>query len=161
MMDLIKFGLTLQHLFGQSEHITGILKNAQVAHLAQDLKEQVQGRHGKYPSDVNWKQLADSTQESRLKLGYSANDPLRRSGELAESYDFVIDFDEHAIVIGSPKDEALWNELGTKTAPARPVLIPTINANQEEIEAALGQAFVAAFYSMSDYGATYQNIRRP
>lgn len=95
-------------------------------------------RVGPFPA---WKQLAASTQADRLAQGYTANDPLFRSGELQRHIDMTAT--PWAVVVGvkpnTPTsdgkttfgDIAAWQEfgaarLGVPWIPPRPFLGPTL-----------------------------------
>jgi hypothetical protein len=66
--------------------------------------------------------LAESTQIERLGLGYTANDPLVRSGELRDSVmpEVVGVFGSEFAAAGSEDPRSGWLEFGTATIPARP-----------------------------------------
>jgi hypothetical protein len=64
--------------------------------------------------------LAPSTQDTRVALGYSADETLLRSGSLRDSMEF-----EHwglVAAVGTPDVRMLWAEVGTVTQPPRPLL---------------------------------------
>ena len=69
-----------------------------------------------------WAQLSPQTIREREHLGYSADRPLERTGELRESYD--IDMDEDSVIVASPLDKALDLEIGVPAhnLPARSIL---------------------------------------
>jgi hypothetical protein len=66
--------------------------------------------------------LAESTQIERLSEGYTANDPLVRSGELRNSVlpEVVGLFGAEFAAAGSENPIAAYQEFGTMTIPARP-----------------------------------------
>lgn len=76
-----------------------------------------QAQAGSYPA---WPQLAERTQRERVALGFTPNDPLLRTGELADSIGITTTFNE--AVVGSDKDEAVYQELGTRHIPPRSFL---------------------------------------
>ena len=88
------------------------------------VKERAKEKIGDYQAEAGpfaaWSPLADSTKKDRLRAGYSEDDPLLRTGELRDSIDYVVIVPE--VVIGSPLDIALWQEMGTVTIPARSFL---------------------------------------
>ena len=66
--------------------------------------------------------LAPATQAERLSEGWTANDPLVRSGGLRESVmpDVVGLFGSEFAVAGSEDPISAYQEFGTATIPARP-----------------------------------------
>lgn len=50
----------------------------------------------------------------------SNTDPWLRTGETRDS--LRAEVDGHEMVLGSPLDKALWNEVGTSRAPPRPLM---------------------------------------
>src|SRR5438270_8729980 len=58
-----------------------------------------------------WADLAESTQRDRQRLGYSADEPLLRTGELRESIGCAVRETEAEIGYNDPR--AKWLELGT------------------------------------------------
>src|SRR3984957_16181177 len=71
--------------------------------------------------EYNWPQLAQATQDDRVNLGFSANEPGLRTGEMKDSIGYTIISSEEA-EIGSNDDKMVYFELGTNTQPPRPTL---------------------------------------
>lgn len=79
-----------------------------------------------------WPQLAESTQADRVEKGFSANEPLLRTGEMkatirAEVGPLIVgsvsQFTDLVLAVGSPDLVALWQEMGTtRGIPPRPFL---------------------------------------
>lgn len=71
-----------------------------------------------------WSELADSTKEDRVNKGFPENEPLLRTGQLAESIDTHVERNE--AMVGSMDPIALWQECGTDDGhiPPRPFLGP-------------------------------------
>jgi hypothetical protein len=88
--------------------------------------------------DYGWPQLAASTQADRVSKGFSANDPLLRTGEMRDSINHVSSPVEGRI--GSNDDKALWQELGTRTIPPRSFLAGALRHEANHVVAILGQA---------------------
>jgi hypothetical protein len=88
-----------------------------VTTAAKDKIGDYQGEAGPFAA---WAPLKDATRADRLRAGYSEDDPLLRSGELRDSIEYVVVPPE--VVIGSPLDIALWQEMGTATIPPRSFL---------------------------------------
>ena len=87
-----------------------------------------------------WPELAESTQADRVALGFSANDPLLRTGEMRDSISHEVG-DKEAVV-GSSDERAVWQELGTRTIPPRSFLGGAAFRKAEEVANVLGHAAV-------------------
>jgi len=66
-----------------------------------------------------WKPLAQRTRLERVALGFSANRPLLRTGEMRDSLEVRL-IDAMEVEVGSDLDKALWQERGTKGPNAGP-----------------------------------------
>jgi hypothetical protein len=95
--------------------------------LMEDVQNKAKEAIGTYA--YGWPQLAEATQESRVNLGFSANDPLLRTGALQA------DVSERAETSGmgaegvvySNMKEGLWAELGTSRGePPRSFLMQSL-----------------------------------
>jgi phage gpG-like protein len=93
--------------------------------------------------EYGWPQLAESTQKDRERQGFTANDPLLRTGELRDSIEHSAD--RHEARIGSNLDIAIYQELGTSKIPPRSFLKETMVRKIDEIQEIIGQNIVAAF----------------
>lgn len=96
-----------------------------------------QPKTGPHPS---WDELADSTKDERVRLGYTENDPLLRSGELMDS-------SAHSVYwlngfAGSTSPIAPYHEFGTMRIPPRPVWGPAAIRSEAYIRRTLGAAVV-------------------
>jgi hypothetical protein len=80
-----------------------------------------------------WPQLAESTQEDRVRQGYSANEPLLRAGDLRDSIEHVVVHHESAAYVGSNNPIAVYQELGTVDIPPRSFLGGAARAKEHEI----------------------------
>jgi hypothetical protein len=69
-----------------------------------------------------WPQLAESTLKDKADKGFPVPSPLKRTGEMAESYKKELELAEFAVVVGSPSKIALYQEMGTSRIPPRPVV---------------------------------------
>ena len=91
---------------------------------------------------AGWAELADSTKEDRVRLGFSENDPGLRTGEMRDSISHVA---EHAEgVVGSNDEKLVWFELGTEKQPPRSVLGMAAVHNVEDVARILGEGVRAA-----------------
>lgn len=85
-----------------------------------------------------WPQLSDYTQKDRVELGFSANDPLLRTGALQGSISSMA----HDVGLGaeglvySGEKTALWAELGTSRGePPRSFLMQSLIRSYGEMGA--------------------------
>jgi hypothetical protein len=90
---------------------------AKVTTAAKDKIGEYQAQAGPFAA---WSPLTESTKADRLRAGYSEDNPELRSGELRDSIEYVVAPPE--VIIGSPLDIALWQEMGTVKMPARSFL---------------------------------------
>jgi phage gpG-like protein len=89
-----------------------------------------------------WPHLAEATQKDRVAQGFTANDPLLRTGKLRESIGRRVG-DKEAVV-GSDLDIALYQEMGTQTIPPRSFLGGAAVRKSDEVARILGGRVVAA-----------------
>lgn len=112
--------------------------------VATKIEETAKDEIGEYQPAVGpfpaWEPLAESTKADRVAQGYSADEPLLRSGEMRESIHHEVEALE--AIIGSDSDIAFWQETGTATIPARPFLGPAAFHNIELMQKILGAATV-------------------
>lgn len=92
-------------------------KHAALTKVAEFVEKDAKERFGKYQN--GWSQLADSTTSDRVRKGYSADEPLLRSGELRDSIGHTVDDKAH---VGTNDPRMKWFESGTAKMPPRPVL---------------------------------------
>lgn len=98
-----------------------------IAHaLGEAIRDRAKEKIGEYqPSSHGfnaWAPLEQSTMDQRVSKGYTANDPLDRTGELRDS--ISMRSDGNGAIIGSPLEIALYQENGTEHIPPRPFLGP-------------------------------------
>lgn len=99
---------------------------------------------------VAWAELADSTKDERVRLGYTENDPGLRSGEMRDSIQYQAE--HNGVAIGSDDDKMVYFELGTDKQPPRSALGMAVVHKEKQIEHALGAAMVAALTGQSIAG---------
>ncbi|WP_244127276.1 hypothetical protein [Burkholderia vietnamiensis] len=113
----------------------------EVANNVRDTARQELGTYqkaiGPFPA---WAQLKEETQVERVRQGYTANDPLLRSGEMRDSVHREVSALE--AVVGSDDDKAVYHELGTDKVPPRPFLGPAVLHCEEKMRRVLGGALV-------------------
>lgn len=100
-------------------------------HACRIVKEEAKGVIGTY--EFGWPQLAESTQQDRVRHGFAANEPLLRTGELRDSISHYVEGDTG--YVGSPSKIALAQELGTAKIPPRSFLGGAARAKEAEIHA--------------------------
>lgn len=112
--------------------------------VAQQMERTAKSEFGTYQPEVGpfpeWAELAESTQEERVRLGFTANDPLQRTDELRDSISHEASAQE--AVVGSTSDIMPYHEFGTDRIPPRPVLGPAAVRNHDVIVQELGGAVV-------------------
>ena len=91
---------------------------------------------------AGWAELADSTKEDRVRLGFSENDPGLRTGEMRDSIGHVVG--ENEGVVGSNDDKLVWFELGTDKQTPRSVLGMAAVHKVEDVARILGEGVRAA-----------------
>jgi hypothetical protein len=130
---------------------------------AKVVEEAAKEKFGHYQPAVGgfgaWPELADTTQEERVKLGFSANDPLERTGGLRDSVthevgslEAVIGVRDETIGSGTEADPTrnagdvmIDMELGTRTVPPRPVLGPAAAESEAVVMRILERAAASIF----------------
>lgn len=146
-----------------ASNMDNLVGSAEASSLGEKILNTVKETHG---DDSKLRTLEQATQDSRVNQGYSANEPLLRDGTLRDSYDCVIGQDPSgngkAVVIGSPEDIAVYQELGFynvqagKFVDARPVLMPSVLEHEEDIVNAFGEAMIGLF-TKGQSGPGYHN----
>lgn len=125
--------------------------------IAQLVEASAKAELGTYQPEVGpfpaWQPLSDFTIEQRVKLGYTPDDPLLRSGALRHAITHDVGLLEAVIgvKIGSGtnpegvelSEVAVWMEFGTRIAPPRPFLGPAAFHNHERIKRILGGAVLS------------------
>jgi len=123
-MKKMTFGQLADRLEGAGARFKAELPEA-LAEAGEIVKLDAQARIGHY--QAGWQQLAESTQAERVRLGYSANDPLLRSGELRDAV--AVRVEENVVAVGVGGDMAVIaraQEYGTAHIPPRPFLRPAM-----------------------------------
>lgn len=88
-----------------------------------------------------WPELAQATKDDRVRAGFTADDPLLRTGEMRDSISHQVEGLEAAI--GSTDEKMVWHEFGTERMPARPVLGPAAFMSKHTIQMLVGAAAVS------------------
>jgi hypothetical protein len=98
-----------------------------------------------------WAELADATKEQRVRLGFSENEPLLRTGEMRDSILRTVIDGSHAAV-GSDNDKMVWQELGTPTIPPRSALGIAAIHKIPQVAHILGQGVTEALVGRKVFG---------
>jgi len=150
------FALHISSLQARQQHAAekGLKK------VAQAIEKTAKSEFGVYQPAVGpfseWAPLAESTQEERLRLGFTPDDPLLRTGQLKNSISHEVHGTEAAV--GSPSDVMVAQELGTPRIPPRPVLGPAAIRNKQLILKTLGQAAVEGLLPPGVVAPNYNNL---
>ncbi len=125
------------------------MASTQIAHAHQQILEEGSllfensAKHAIGTYEYGWPQLAESTQAQRVSLGYSANEPLLRTGDLKDS--ITHNSDDKEAYVGTDNPIAKYQEFGTSKIPARPFLGGAIMQEEhripEIVHAALAKLF--------------------
>jgi phage gpG-like protein len=82
--------------------------------------------------DYNWTPLAPSTLANK-----SADTPLLETGEMRDSITHNVD--SHEAMVGSDNDKAVYQELGTRSIPARSFLVGSAQHMEADVVREIGQ----------------------
>ena len=142
MMELKQFARMLETLAIPAA--ASIALDAAAASIEREAKAEI----GTYQrSDMGpfqpWAELKDATKQERVRLGFTENDPLLRTGELRDSISRKV----HGLdaVIGSDSDVMVYQELGTRTIPPRSVLGLAASRKTQDVLELFGESVEVAF----------------
>lgn len=133
---------------------TGIPKALETigAEIERDAKDEIGTYQRENMGDLRpWDELTKATQADRMRAGFSANEPLLRTGDLRDSITHTVE--GNRVVIGSDDPIALYQELGTHGpgvgpsgyhVPPRPFLATAAYRNKDTIVAAVLKVFEKA-----------------
>jgi hypothetical protein len=125
-------------------------------HAGKIVEEEAKRVIGTY--DYGWPQLAEETQQQRADLGFSANEPLLRTGDLRASISHTVDKHEHTVYIGSNSEIAVYQELGTSRIPPRSFLGGAARAKEHEIIEELRRSIYLRFLGALGIGALAKKL---
>jgi len=95
---------------------------------ARKIKNRAQEKFGHYQGDIKsvpeWAELAESTKASRVRLGFTENDPLLRTGSIRDHITHRVYRSAGGVRadIGGSSPVLLYLELGTLHMPPRPTI---------------------------------------
>jgi hypothetical protein len=141
-MSLLHFiGHIAKAVAEEKEHENKALEKA-----AKLVEREAKRELGKYQDGAGpfgaWPELADRTQDDRVHKGFTANDPGRRSGEMADGIGHEVG--DREAVVGSNDDEMVYFELGTEKQPPRSVLGMALVHKAPAVARILGEGVVQA-----------------
>ena len=149
----------MSRLLREMQHVAHALDSVVQTNLAEAMDAEAQkmvqfarDMFGHYEHPGDWPQLAEATQQDRERLGFPPNEPLLREGTLRDSYSYDLTVTPSVIflMVGSDDPRSILHELGTATMPPRPVLGPTANAFEQEMEGILGEKVASAIFVRLD-----------
>jgi phage gpG-like protein len=125
---------------------------AALVEISKHLTSVAKAKFGVYQPDYGpfkaWKPLSPDTQIIRVKLGYSPDEPLLRTGDTRDSISYQVSDIE--AVVGSTEETMIYHELGTKSEPPRPVFGPTAYQSKNKIVELIGKTVVSALINSSN-----------
>lgn len=137
----------------EAEIAVRVAAHTSLERVAEAVERTAKSEFGIYQSAVGsfkaWSKLADATKAERVRLGFTENDPLLRTGDLRDSVGHEVEGMDAAI--GSTSDVMVYQELGTSRIPPRPVLGPALQRNKDLILAELAGAVTSAILGDTAY----------
>ena len=131
----------------RSEAMISQLIESSLEASAQIVEDTAKAEFGIYQPRIGpfeaWQPLAESTMDQRVRLGFTPNDPLLRTGHLRDT--ITHDVSDNEAFIGSDDDIMVKQELGTHIIPPRAVLGPAGMRTEKEIHKLIQSAIVEVF----------------
>ncbi len=117
--------------------------------IVKEIEETAKEEIGVYQPAVGpfeaWSPLEEATKTARMRSGFSADEPLLRSGGLRDTIESEIM--GLAAIVGTKSEIGLWQEIGTDRIPPRPFIDPAyvrkIDPLMESIGLAISRGFKA------------------
>lgn len=142
-MDLEQFAREISS--ASASIATGLESNFRVIvkEIEETAKEEIGIYQPAYGAFDAWAPLAESTKADRVRLGYSEDEPLLRSGELRDSIESeVVGL---AAIVGTRSEIGLWQEVGTAHIPPRPFIGPAYVKKIDPLMESIGGAISCGF----------------
>lgn len=114
-----------------------------VKEIEETAKEEIGIYQPAYGPFDAWAPLAESTKADRVRLGYSEDEPLLRSGVLRDSIESQIV--GLAAIVGTKNEIGLWQEVGTAHIPPRPFIGPAYVRKIDPLMESIGRAISRGF----------------
>lgn len=112
-----------------------------------EVEKNAKSKFGEYQEGIGrfekWPELAESTKEDRVRKGFGENEPLLRDGALRDSVSHAVDLASKSVEVGSTSEVMVWQELGTKHIPPRPVIGSAMYEKKARIQALCGEVMFA------------------
>lgn len=132
------FAAHLRHLIAGAEAVERRAVDKGSEELLTAVKEVI----GVYQTDpVVWPALAESTVDERVRQGFTPDEPLKRSGQYADSFEREVKDHRHAVV-GTHDERAAALEYGYKRIPARPAVGAAVAQKGEGIAHGMGLTII-------------------
>jgi len=145
MKEFSSFESFALHLAKMAERVVLEQRRALTA-AAIVVEKQAKAEIGTYQPAVGpfnaWAPLSQATMDDRVSSGFSPNDPLRRTGEMADS--ITHDVVGTTAYVGSESEILLYQDQGTPTIPPRPVLGPALITKEKRVLELVGAHTVFA-----------------
>jgi phage gpG-like protein len=104
----------------------------------------------------DWPALKPETMAERVRLGFKANEPLLRTGQLRDSIEWNSQGNQGWV--GSNDPVAVWQELGTSRIPPRPFLAGAAAAMGPKIEKMAARAVIATMAGRGLHSAEMREL---
>jgi HK97 gp10 family phage protein len=130
--------------------VTRLMEHEILELQCQAIEDEAKSYIGHYDHPGNWPQLAESTQQQRISLGFAANEPLLRTGDLRDSIQHTVSGGVGYVFSNSPI--ARYQELGTEHIPPRPFLSTASIAVSGKLVDIAGQTAVSLLASAIFHG---------
>jgi phage gpG-like protein len=115
--------------------------------IVKEIEETAKEEIGVYQPAVGpfeaWAPLAASTKAERVRLGYTEDEPLLRSGQLRDSIESEVA--GLAAIVGTKSELGLWQEVGTDRIPPRPFIGPAYVRKIDPLMESIGMAISKGF----------------
>ncbi|MGA8120389.1 hypothetical protein [Rouxiella badensis] len=142
-MDLLDLSKVLNSASLTFEHQLALTVRDYAKEVEKEAKEEI----GHYQQAVGpfeaWAPLAESTQEDRVRRGFSADEPELRTGELRDS--IKSEASGLSSIAGSTSEVMLWQENGTAKMPPRAIIGTAYIRKLEFLEEELGRCVMRSF----------------
>ena len=143
-MTALEFGHFLAQLPGEVVHAQHHALEAAARIVEAEAKHEIGVYQSAAPPFAEWAELAESTKQERVALGFPEDEPLLRTGDLRDSITHHVNDTATEATVGSPSDIALYQELGTTSIPPRSFLGGALVRKADAVAEIIGQHVVSA-----------------
>ena len=141
-MSILQFVAHLAAAQSSANHHAEIALEKAAKLVEAEAKAEIASYQGAAGPFQAWRALADATVADRVEKGFTPNDPLLRTGALRDSIEHRVE--GRSAAVGSNLDEAVWQEVGTKTIPPRSFLGHAAATKAEDVARIVGHGAIAA-----------------